>query len=77
MLGPTRKRKQSIRVKTTFQNSGFSHISIFFLLMWLNTIAVVLCTAYENLKFDEVPVILPGERHGRAELPCLPFFTNL
>jgi hypothetical protein len=20
---------------------------------------------------------LPGERHGRAELPCLPFFTNL
>jgi hypothetical protein len=41
--------------------------------MWLNTIAVVLSTAYENLKCYEVPVLLSGQRHGRAELLCLSF----
>lgn len=46
------------------------------LIMGLNTIAVVLCTVYEELKV-EVPVITSGQRHRRAELLCLLYFANL
>jgi hypothetical protein len=34
------------------------------LLTWLNTVAVFLCTAYEELKDDEVLVIMSGQRYG-------------
>ena len=40
--------------------------------MCLNIIAVVLCTAYEELKDDEGPVIMCGQCHAKPEVLCLP-----